>query len=322
MRIVIPGGTGQVGTLLARAFHADRHEVVVLSRRPASAPWRVVAWDARTVGPWASELEKADVVINLAGRSVNCRYTPANRREILDSRVTSARVVGQALVRCHQPPKVWLQAGTATIYAHRFDAPNDEATGVIGGHEADAPADWRFSIDVATAWEAASKETVPADTRLVLLRSAMVMSPDPGGIFATLLRLARFGLGGSVAGGRQYVSWIHERDFVRAMYWLIEHAELAGAVNVAAPHPVPYRDFMRILRHAAGVPIGLPATRWMLAVGTWMLRTESELVLKSRRVVPGRLAATGFRFDYPDWISAGPELVRRSSSQAPRQNER
>lgn len=317
MRIVIPGGTGQVGTLLARAFHSDGHNVVVLSRRPSSAPWRVVAWDARTLGPWAAELDGADVVINLAGRNVNCRYTPANRREIMDSRVESARVVGQALLRCARPPKVWLQASTATIYAHRFDAPNDEATGIIGGHEPDAPSDWRFSIEVAAAWEAASKESVPTDTRLVLLRSAMIMSPDPGGIFATLLQLVRFGLGGPVAGGRQYVSWIHERDFVRAMYWLIEHQELGGAVNVAAPQPVPYRDFMRMLRRAAGVRVGLPATRWMLALGTWVLRTETELVLKSRRVVPARLLASGFRFDYPEWQSAATELVRGSSSRPP-----
>ena len=313
MRIVIPGGTGQLGTLLARAFLADQHDVVVLSRHPVSAPWRSVGWDARTIGPWTSELESADVVINLAGRSVNCRYTPSNRRAILESRVASARVVGQAIARCTRPPAVWLQASTATIYAHRFDAPNDEATGVIGGNEPDAPASWRFSIEVARAWEAATREIPLSSTRLVLLRSAMVMSADAGGIFATLLRLSRLGLGGSVAGGRQYVSWIHARDFVRVMYWLIEHHELADAVNVAAPNPLPYREFMRGLRHAASVPIGLPATRWMLAVGTWLLRTESELVLKSRRVAPGKLLRSGFRFDFPEWTAAAAELVGEAS---------
>jgi len=311
MRILIAGGSGQVGVLLARAFKADGHEVVVLSRSPATAPWRVVAWDARTLGPWTSELEGTDVVINLAGRNVNCRYTPENRREIMESRVASTRVVGEALAHCHRPPPIWLQASTATIYAHRFNAPNDELTGVIGGNEVNAPPSWRFSINVATMWEAAATETVPASTRLVLLRSAMIMSPDAGGIFATLLRLVRFGLGGPVDGGKQYVSWIHERDFVGAMYWLIEHPQLSGAINVAAPNPLPYRDFMRVLRKEAGMPIGLPATRWMLALGAWALRTETELVLKSRRVTPGRLLESGFQFEYPDWLSAAAELVRR-----------
>ena len=311
MRIVIPGGSGQVGTLLARAFHGHGHDVVVLSRQPDSAPWRVTAWDARTLGAWVSELEGADVVINLAGRNVNCRYSPENRRAIMESRVQSTEVVGRAIGRCGRPPGLWLQASTATIYRHTFGEPNDEATGVIGGTEADVPASWRFSIEVATAWERVAREGARAPTRLVLLRSAMVMSPDRGGIFATLLGLVRFGLGGPVAGGRQYVSWIHERDFIGAMYWLIDHAELSDVVNVAAPNPLPYRDFMRVLRRAAGVPIGLPATRWMLEVGTWAMRTESELVLKSRRVVPGRLLQSGFTFEYPDWESASAELVSR-----------
>lgn len=310
MRIVIPGGTGQVGTILARAFHAQGHDIVVLSRRPAPAPWRTAAWDGRTAGAWARELEGADAVINLAGRSVNCRYTAENRRRILESRVESTRAVGAAIARCERPPATWLQASTATIYAHRLDAPNDEATGIIGGHEPGVPDDWHYSIEVATAWEQAARETVPDGTRLVLMRAAMVMSPDPGGVFATLLRLVRLGLGGAVAGGRQYVSWIHERDFVRAVEWLLAHPELAGAVNLASPNPLPYRDFMRALRAAAGVPVGLPATRWMLAIGAWAMRTEPELVLKSRRVVPGRLLASGFAFEHPAWPEAARSLVR------------
>lgn len=267
------------------------------------------------MGPWKAELDGADVVINLAGRSVNCRYTPENRAAILDSRVESTRAVGQAIAQCTRPPRVWLQASTATIYAHRYDAPNDDVTGILGGHEPDAPASWRFSIEVATAWERAATDALsagPSATRLVLLRTAMVMSPDRGGIFATLLRLVRFGLGGPVAGGRQYVSWIHDQDFVRALVWLIAHEEVSGAVNVASPNPLPYRDFMRALRRAAGVPIGLPATRWMLALGAWALRTESELVLKSRRVVPRRLVESGFSFQYPEWPGAARELVHRA----------
>ena len=311
MRIVLPGGTGQVGTLLARAFQADGHDVVVLSRRPVRTPWRVVTWDARTLGPWFSELDGADVVIGLAGRNVNCRYTPENRRAIFDSRVESARVVGQAIARCNRPPAVWLQASTATIYSHRFDQPNDDVSGVLGGREADAPASWRFSIEVAMAWERAATDNVTSATRLVLMRSAMVMSPDRGGIFAMLRRLARSGLGGSVAGGQQYVSWIHDRDFVRAVYWLIAHPELAGAVSIASPNPLPYREFMRGLRRAVHMPLGLPATRAMLALGTWALRTESELVLKSRRVVPRRLVESGFTFEHPDWPEAARELIAR-----------
>jgi uncharacterized protein (TIGR01777 family) len=316
MKVVIPGGSGQVGTILARALHRDGHEVVVLSRAPAPAavPWRVLPWDARTVGPWATELEGADTVVNLAGRSVNCRYTPPNRRAILHSRVESARAVGAAIARASAPPLVWLQMSTATIYAHRFDAPNDEATGIIGGQEADAPDTWRFSIDVATRWEAAAREATLPHTRLVLLRAAMVMSPDRGGIFDTLLGLVRRGLGGSAAGGRQWVSWIHEHDFVRAVQWILAHPELAGAVNVASPGPLPYRDFMRALRLAAGVPFGLPATRWMLEIGAILMRTETELVLKSRRVVPGRLLASGFAFEWPEWPAAARELVGRGRS--------
>jgi uncharacterized protein len=314
MRIVIPGGTGQVGTVLARAFSRDGHEVVVLSRRPQPAPWRVVQWDGRTVGAWASELEGADVVINLAGRSVNCRYTPANRAAIRESRVSSTQVVGEALRACVTPPPVWLQASTATIYAHRFDAANDERTGFIGGTEAGVPASWRFSIEVAKAWEKAATDTATPRTRLVLMRTSMLMSPDPGGIFATLLRLVRWRLGGPVAGGRQFVSWVHEQDFVRAVYWLIEHSELRWAVNVTSPAPLSYSDFMRAIRAAAHVRLGLPATRWMLAIAALLLRTEPELVLKSRRVTPDRLLESGFRFDFPEWEGAAVELVRRSKA--------
>ena len=259
-----------------------------------------------------AELEGADVVINLAGRNVNCRYTPANRREILESRVDSARAVGRAIAACRRPPRVWLQASTATIYAHRFDAANDEHAGFIGGAEPDAPASWRFSIEVATAWERAARESAPPSTRLVLLRAAMVMSPDRGGIFDMLRRIARLGLGGPVAGGRQFVSWVHDRDFVRALYWIIERDRLDGAVNIAAPNALPYREFMGALRQAVGMPVGLAATRWMVEIGTWALRTESELVLKSRRVVPARLLQSGFTFDFPEWPDAAAELVTRS----------
>jgi uncharacterized protein (TIGR01777 family) len=311
MKIIIPGGTGQVGTVLARALHRDRHEVVVLSRSPAAAPWRLVPWDATTLGPWAAELDGADAVVNLAGRSVNCRYNARNRRDILDSRVNSTRVVGTAIAQAARPPRVWLQMSTATIYAHRYDAANDEATGILGGTEQDVPETWRFSIDVVTAWEKALDNAIVPATRKVTLRTAMVMSPDRGGVFDVLLGLVRRGLGGRAGDGRQYMSWIHHEDFVRAVRWLIGQDNFAGPVNLAAPEPLPNAEFMRALRAAWGTRIGLPAARWMIDVGTFLMRSESELILKSRRVVPGRLLETGFAFRFPTWPEAARELCSR-----------
>jgi uncharacterized protein (TIGR01777 family) len=311
MKVVIPGGSGHVGTVLAHALQADGHDVVVLSRQPQARPWRVVSWDGLTLGPWAAEVDGSDVVINLTGRSVNCRYTATNRRQILESRVKATQAVGAAIGDARHAPRVWLQASTATIYAHRYDAPNDEASGLIGGREADAPDTWRFSIDVARAWERAFDESVTAKTRKVALRSAMVMSPESGGIFDTLLTLVRRGLGGTAGHGRQFVSWIHFEDFVRATRWLIDHEEVDGIVNVASPHPVPNEEFMRVLRAATGMRVGLPATRWMLEIGAVFMQTETELLLKSRRVVPGRLLDHGFDFRYPRWPDAARDLCHR-----------
>ena len=310
MKIVIPGGSGQVGQILTRWSAAHGHEVVILSRGAATSGWRTVEWDGRTLGPWRREIDGADVVINLTGRSVNCRYTPNNRHAIMASRVESTRVVGEAVAAAERPPAVWLQASTATIYAHRFDAANDEATGILGGNEPDAPPRWRFSIDVARAWENELERAVTPQTRRVALRTSLVMSPDRGGIFDVLLGLVRLGLGGTVGSGRQYVSWIHGRDFARAIEWLITHNQIAGRVNVTAPEPLPYATFMSTLRAAWGAPFGLPATRWMLRVGTLLMRTESELVLKSRRVVPARLLESGFTFEFPTWPPAAADLCR------------
>jgi uncharacterized protein len=314
MKIVIPGGSGQIGAVLARAFTGGGHEVVVLSRQPDHSPWRTAPWDGVTLGSWTAELDGADVVINLAGRNVNCRYSAANSRAIMDSRVQSTRIVGQAIAQSARPPRVWLQMSTATIYAHRYDAGNDEMTGILGGNEPDAPQAWRFSIDVAKAWEQAANDAVTPRTRKVLLRSAVTMSPDRGGVFEVLLRLVRFGLGGTNGDGRQYVSWLHDQDFIRAVTWLIERDDLAGPINLASPNPVPNAEFMRTLRAAWGTRIGLPATKWMLAIGAFLLRTETELILKSRRVVPGRLLQSGFTFQFPAWADAAADLCRRYQS--------
>jgi len=311
MKIVIPGGSGYVGTVLARAFQKKGDEVVVLSRTPASKPWRTVAWDGETLGEWVTEFEAADAIINLAGQSVNCRYTAENRRIISESRLKSTRIVGEAIAQAWTPPRVWLQASTATIYAHRFDAPNDEATGIIGGAEPNAPDTWRFSIEVATSWERMLREAATPNTRRVAMRTAVVMHPDSGSPFDLLLRLVRLGLGGQAGDGRQYISWIHETDFVNAVMWLIQQNELEGPVNLASPNPLTNAEFMRVLRSAKGVPFGLPASQWMLKLGAFLAQSETELILKSRRVIPTRLLESGFTFQFPNWPEAARDLCER-----------
>ncbi|MFE6505211.1 TIGR01777 family oxidoreductase [Kitasatospora sp. NPDC057738] len=309
MKVVIPGGSGALGALLDRSLTAAGHEVVVLSRRPAGP--RQVGWDGRTLGTWAAEIDGADVVLNLAGSSINCRYTETNRQEMMDSRVRSTRVVGEAVAAARRPPASWLQMSTATVYAHRHDAPNDERDGLIGGSEPDAPPAWRHSIDVARAWERTQAEADTPHTRRVALRTAAVLGPERGGSLDALSWLARLGAGGPVAGGAQYVSWIHERDFARAVEFLIAREDLTGPVNLAAPNPLPQREFMRELRAAWGMPLALPATRWMAELGALALRSDTELLLKSRRVVPTRLLDAGFAFDHPSWPEAARNLVRR-----------
>ncbi len=310
MRIVLPGGSGHVGAVLRRAFDARGWTTVVLSRRPQGGE---ILWDGESVGPWAEALDGADAVINLAGRTVDCRYTPEHLREMMDSRVLSTRAVGEAIRAAANPPRVWLQASTATIYAHRFDAPNDEATGLLGGDEPGAPPKWNASIAVAKAWEAALDAAETPRTRKVALRSAIAMSPDRESAFDVLATLARRGLGGPAGNGRQYVSWIHEADFVAAVLFLLERDDLAGPINVCAPNPLPNRDFACALRRAVGAPFGLPAAPWMLEIGARLLGTETELILKSRRVVPARLLEAGFAFRFPDWPEAARDLARRKS---------
>ncbi|BEL06413.1 TIGR01777 family oxidoreductase [Actinoplanes sichuanensis] len=312
MKVVIPGGTGQVGTILDRALTAEGHHVVVLTRAPKGD--RQVYWDGTTLGDWATQIDGSDVVINLAGRSVSCRYTRENLDAMMNSRVDSAQVVGKAIAAANRPPGVWLQMSTATIYAHRFDAPNDEHDGVIGGSEPDVPDYWGFSVRIAKNWEAAQFRVPTPHTRKVALRAAMVMSPDRGGVFDVLSRLARLGLGGPVAGGRQFVSWIHDLDFVRAVRFLIERDDLTGPVNLASPGPLAHRQFMRELRSAWRMPFGLPATRQMAELGAFALQTDTELLLKSRRVVPTRLTDAGFTFEFPQWHAASADLAARLRS--------
>jgi uncharacterized protein len=316
LRIVLPGGSGQVGRVLSHYFQERGHHVTVLTRLPYAETWQTVRWDGETVGPWTEYLEGADVCINLAGRSVNCRYTQANRAAIYDSRIRSTRLLGEVIAGLADPPKVWLNASTATIYRHALDRPMDEATGELGGNEwmttrRRAPKSWNFSIGVAKDWEAAFFSAPTPCTRKVALRSAITLSPMSGNAFAVLLNLVRFSLGGTQGNGHQFVSWIHDLDFARAVEFLIARDDIDGAVNVTSPNPLPNREFMAILREAWGIPNGLPAPAPLIEVAAIFLRTESELVLKSRRVVPGRLLDAGFRFKFPNWPEAAEDLVHR-----------
>ena len=311
-RIVVAGGKGFIGSLLNETLVAGNNDVVVLTRTPRTTEQsiRQVVWDGRTLGDWSREVDGARALINLAGRSVNCRYNYHNKQEILESRVDSTRVLGEVISRCDNPPSVWLNASTATIYKHTFDRPMDEATGVIG---ATPVAKDEFSIEVATAWERTLNEAKTPATRKVALRTAMVFAPSEGGVFGVLRGLTRFGLGGSIAGGKQFMSWVHGDDFCRAVEWLIERDDFSGPVNIAAPNPVTQREMMRIIREECGAPfgLGLPATRRMLEVAAFLHRTEAELIIKSRRVVPGRLLASGFQFHFPNMQDAVREIEQR-----------
>lgn len=308
--VIIAGGSGFLGRALTAHFQKAGCQTAILTRSPkrTSSGVHEIAWDACSLGDWAQELEGADAVVNLVGRSVNCRYTERNRRLILESRINSTRVIGLAISQCKKPPPVWLNASTATIYKHT-SGPAWEESGEIG---CTPEAKDAFSIEVATAWERTLNEAQTPLTRKVAMRAAMVLGLGRNSVFPVLQRLVRLGLGGRMGNGRQFVSWIHEDDFCRAVEWLITHDKLSGPINLCAPNPVTNTEMMKTLREVCGLPVGLPAAKWMLEIGAFFLRTETELTIKSRRVVPGRLAAFGFEFRFPLLREAIEELHRKT----------
>jgi uncharacterized protein (TIGR01777 family) len=307
-RLILAGGSGFLGQILAEHFRKAGYEIVVLTRssKQSTSNVRQVKWDGRSLGAWAAELEGAHGVINLAGRSVDCRYTKANRKLILDSRVDPTRVLGEAIGRCAIPPCVWLNSSTATVYKHSLNRRMDE-NGEIGSTPEAQDA---FSIEVAKAWEQVFAEARTPQTRKVMLRTAMVLGHGRNSVFPVLRRLVRFGLGGKMASGQQFVSWIHQVDFCRAIEFLIQKDDLSGPVNLAAPNPVKNQEMMRSLRDISGVPIGLPAMHWMLEIGAFVLRTEPELIIKSRRVIPGKLLNSGFKFEFQTLPEAFQDLAQ------------
>jgi uncharacterized protein len=296
MKVVIASGSGFLGKILMDFFRSKEHQVIILSRNKSMAD--SIYWDGEHLGNWVQVLDGADVLINMAGRSVDCRYNEKNKRAIIDSRVNSTRVLSEALSRCDNPPPVWLNAGSATIYRHSEYTPMDEA-----GEPGEG-----FSVEVCQRWEEEFYRKNLPGIRRVALRISMVMGTE-GGIWPVLKRLTKLGLGGTMGPGTQYISWIHSLDFCRAVEWLIAQP-IEGPVNICAPNPVTNAEFMQCLRKTVGVPFGLPQPNWLLEIGAFLLRTETELVLKSRRVVPSRLVESDFIFGYKDVESAMKSLVR------------
>jgi uncharacterized protein (TIGR01777 family) len=319
LRIILPGGSGLLGQVLARYFQEQGHHVTVLTRGPYTAPWQTVHWDGEHDGPWTEYLEGADVCINLAGRTVNCRYHAENRQVIYNSRIQSTRLLGRVIAGLAHPPTLWLNASAIALYkrvvdTHRVDLPLDETSDVEEGERMGAAA-WSssrgFMARVVRDWEAAFFGSGTPRTRKVALRGAIVLSPAPGSAFAVLSNLVRLGLGGRQGNGRQFISWIHQDDFARAVEFLIHHEELCGPFNIAAPNPLPNREFMAALREAWDVPNGLPAPSLAIHIGAFLLRAQSQLVLNSSRVLPGRLLDAGFHFQFPAWPEAAEDLVRQ-----------
>jgi uncharacterized protein (TIGR01777 family) len=290
-KIVLAGGNGYLGGVLAEYYRPFTEEIIILGRGAAFVKGNVktVHWDAKTSGIWEESLEGAEMLINLCGKNVNCRYTPNNRAEIIDSRVIPTRLLGKAIEKSRIPPKLWVNITSATIYRHAEDRPQDEENGEIGHG---------FSIDVCRKWEEAFFQTDTPLTRKVALRMGIVFGSKDGA-FPRLLNLVKFGLGGKQGDGQQYVSWVHEQDAAKCTEWLMQNEEMNGVINCTAPEPVKNTALMSSLRKIYGVPFGLPSPAWLLEIGTMLIGSETELLLKSRWVMPTLLTQNGYQFIFP-----------------------
>lgn len=287
-KIILAGGNGYLGRVLAQYYRELAAEVIILSRTQKSADENIktLVWDGINEGEWADLLEGADLLINLCGKNVNCRYTEKSKQEIIASRQQPTQLLALVIGKMKAPPKLWINVTSATIYRHAEDHPQDEETGDIG---------YGFSIDVCRLWERTFFETDTPKTRKVALRMAIVLGRSDGA-FPRLLNLVKFGLGGHQGDGQQYVSWIHEQDAARCTEWLLQKEELSGIVNCAAPEALSNTDLMKLIRRSYGIPFGFPAPAWLLEIGAKLIGTETELILKSRWVTPKRLLDNGYPF--------------------------
>ncbi|AOC95197.1 Epimerase family protein [Flavobacterium anhuiense] len=299
-KLLIAAGTGFLGKVLANHFKNKFDEIVILTRGKSQTidGIKYVNWNARTFTGWEKELENATVLINLAGKSVDCRYTKGNKKEILWSRIESTKILNKAVLKCQNPPKHWLNSSTATIYRFSLDKQMDEVDGEIGND---------FSINVALSWEKAFFKTETPNTLKTTLRTSIVLGKN-GGAFIPLKTLAKIGFGGKQGKGNQFVSWIHEDDFAHAVDFIIEQ-EMSGMINIVSPTPIRNVDFMQKLRKAIGFPFGIPLNTFFLKIGSFLIRTETELVLKSRNVIPKRLLENGFEFKFGEIDKAFRDLI-------------
>lgn len=299
-KLIIAAGTGFLGEVLTNHFKDKFEEIVILTRGKSKNNGNIkyINWDAKTFSGWEAVLENATVLINLAGKSVDCRYNEKNKKEILLSRIQSTKILNKAVLNCKNPPKHWLNSSTSTIYRFSLDKQMDEVDGKIGND---------FSINVALSWEKSFFKTETPNTLKTALRTSIVLGKN-GGAFVPLKTLAKLGFGGKQGKGNQFISWIHEEDFANAIDFIIQK-EMTGVINIVSPEPIANKSFMSLLRKAVGIPFGIPINEPMLKFGSFFIRTEAELVLKSRNVIPKRLLENGFQFKFDTLEKALENLV-------------
>jgi uncharacterized protein (TIGR01777 family) len=304
-KIVLAGGNGYLGTVLTEYYKDKAAEIVILSRKEklAEKNIRTVVWDGKSRGRWTAELVNADILINLCGKNVNCRYSEKNKAEIIASRVVPTGLLGGVIHDMLEPPGLWINITSATIYRHAEDRPQDEETGEHGEG---------FSVDVCEEWEYAFNKWDTPKTRKVALRMGIVLGRNDG-VFPRLLNLVKLGMGGRQGDGRQYVAWVHEVDAARSTEWIADQPEATGIFNCTAPVPVKNNLLMCTIRSIYGIPFGLPAPKWFLQIGAAIIGTETELLVKSRWVLPTRLLDAGFRFQFEKLDNAVKDILKRKT---------
>ncbi len=314
-KIIIAGGSGFIGEEITKHFSRE-NQIIILTRQlknirnnrnqfnlfhpPDFKNVEFIKWDGVNPGEWTKKLNRTDIIINLTGKTVNCRYTNKNKTEILQSRINSVNAIGRAINQISNPPKLWVNASSATIYRHAPEKPQDEYSGEFGEG---------FSVEVCKTWENAFFSQATSATRKIALRMAITLGP--GGVLIPYFNLLRFGLGGKQGNGNQMYSWIHILDTCHIIEWLNDHPSMEGTYNCCSPNPVTNAEFMKLLRKETGKKIGLPAYEWMLRLGAKLIGTETELVLKSRWVIPQKIVESGFKFRYPKLEEAFTDIISR-----------